>query len=162
MRDRIERQPAFHLKERLLARLRFERIICLGAARVLGVFFNAAPRPFAKLAERGGPERERACFKALDRGRRVLLGNLFDDFEDSRDHLRPVYDLRVESYTPRQVEDYIAMMDAEPGWEEVLEGSGAESALVPADAPIRAALTEKARWTEVGADAGLVLLRASK
>jgi hypothetical protein len=111
----------------------------------------------------GLPTRLQPTLAALPSGSRILVDSdtsgwvLF-----AFPHLRPVYDLRVESYSATSVKNYIAVMDAEPGWEKLLEGSEAESALVPVDAPIRAALTEKARWTEVGADAGLVLLRASR
>jgi hypothetical protein len=111
----------------------------------------------------GLPTRLQPTLAALPSGSRILVdsdtsGWVLFTFP----HLRPVYDLRVESYTPRQVEDYIATMAAEPGWEHLLTSSGASSALVPTDAPIRAALTEQLRWTEVGADAGLVLLKASR
>jgi hypothetical protein len=76
--------------------------------------------------------------------------------------LRPVYDLRVESYSAQQVEDYIRVMAAEPGWDRLLAQSGASAALVPDDAPVRAALTEQEGWTETGSDAGLVLLEAPR
>ena len=76
----------------------------------------------------------------------------------SSPNLRPVYDLRVESYSPEQVRDYISMIDAEPGWQSILSASGATTALVPGDAPLRAALVEQAGWQEMGEDAGLVLI----
>jgi hypothetical protein len=111
----------------------------------------------------GLPTRLQPTLAALPSGSRILVDSdtsgwvLF-----ASPHLRPVYDLRVESYSAASVRNYIAVMDAEPGWERLLESSGADSALVPVDAPIRSALTEQARWTEVGADAGLVLLKASR
>jgi hypothetical protein len=111
----------------------------------------------------GLPTRLQPTLAALPSGSRILVDSDTSGWVMfALPHLRPVYDLRVESYSPASVKNYIAIMDAEPGWEKLLEGSGAESALVPVDAPIRAALTEQLRWTEVGADAGLVLLRASR
>jgi hypothetical protein len=75
-------------------------------------------------------------------------------------HVKPIYDLRVESYSPQHVRRYIAVMNAEPGWDEFISESQATAALVPIDSPVRAALTEQSHWVEVGTDAGLVLLRA--
>ncbi len=76
--------------------------------------------------------------------------------------LAPVYDLRVESYSPTQVEDYIAVMAADPGWESYITDHRVTVALVPVDAPIRAALTEQYHWTDVAHDHGLVLLEAPR
>jgi hypothetical protein len=77
-------------------------------------------------------------------------------------HLRPVSDLHVESYSADQIEQYIRTMAAEPGWNQTFERSGASAALVPDDAPVRAALAEQQGWRETAADAGLVLLEAPR
>jgi hypothetical protein len=133
------------------------------AAGVVGASL-AVPLASARAgAATGLPTSLQPTLAALPSGSRILVDSdtsgwvLF-----ALPHLRPVYDLRVESYSAASVKNYIAVMDAEPGWDKLLEASGAESALVPVDAPIRAALTEQARWAEVGADAGLVLLKAPR
>jgi hypothetical protein len=133
------------------------------AAGVVGASL-AVPVASARAGAASGlPTRLQPSLSELPSGSRILVDSdtsgwvLF-----ALPHLRPVYDLRVESYSPASVRNYIAVMDAEPGWDRLLEASGAESALVPVDAPIRAALTEQQRWTEVGADAGLVLLTAPR
>jgi hypothetical protein len=134
-----------------------------GGAALAGIVL-AVPLAASRAGDAVGvPTRLQAQLHGLPAGSRILVDSdtsgwvLF-----TSPHLRPVYDLRVESYTPRQVEDYIVTMAAEPSWDRLLTRSGASSALVPADAPIRAALTEQLRWTEVGTDAGFVLLEAPR
>lgn len=133
------------------------------AAALVGIAV-AAPLATARATVPAGlPTGLQPALEALPADSRILLDSdtsgwvLF-----AAPHLRPVYDLRVEAYTPQRVEDYITVMDAEPGWDRLLAASGASSALVPKDSPIRAALTEQSRWTEVDHDAGLVLLEAPR
>jgi hypothetical protein len=111
----------------------------------------------------GVPTRLEAQLEALPPGTRALVDSDTSGWVLFRvPTLRPTYDLRVESYSPRQVEDYIALVGAEPGWQTVLASSGATVALVAEDAPIRAALTEELRWKETGKDAGLVLIESTQ
>lgn len=72
--------------------------------------------------------------------------------------LRPVFDLRVESYSPQHVRRYIAAYGAEPGWDDFISDTKASAALLPVDAPLTAALTEQLNWRVMGTDAGYVLL----
>jgi hypothetical protein len=74
--------------------------------------------------------------------------------------LKPVFDVRVESYSSRQVSDFIDALAAKPGWDRYLIRRGVTAALVRTDSPLRAALTEQWHWTERGTDAGVVLLVA--
>ncbi|KRE57172.1 hypothetical protein [Phycicoccus sp. Soil748] len=76
--------------------------------------------------------------------------------------LRPVYDLRVESYSAHQVKDFIGAMSADPGWDAYVRERGVTVALVPSDSPVRAALVEQDRWRELGRDHGHVLLEAPR
>jgi hypothetical protein len=74
--------------------------------------------------------------------------------------LKPVFDVRVESYTAHQVEGFIDALAARPGWDRYLTERGVSAALVRTDSPLSAALVEQWHWTERGRDAGVVLLVA--
>jgi hypothetical protein len=132
-------------------------------AASLGIVL-AVPVASATATEVAGvPAALTADLNALRPGTRVMVnGDTSGWMLFAAPQLRPVYDLRVESYSAQQVEDYIRVMAAEPGWDRILARSGASAALVPDDAPLRAALTEQRGWTETGSDAGLVLLEAPR
>jgi hypothetical protein len=51
-------------------------------------------------------------------------------------------------------------MAAGPGWEQFVDRTGARYALVPTGSPIATALVERAAWSQIGKDAGFVLLKA--
>lgn len=74
--------------------------------------------------------------------------------------VRPVLDPRIEIYSPAYVRKFVSAMDAAPGWLQFVDKSGARYALVLAGSPIATALVERAAWTQIGKDAGFVLLRA--
>jgi hypothetical protein len=135
----------------------------LVVAASLGIVL-AVPVASATATEVAGvPAALTADLNALRPGTRVMVnGDTSGWMLFAAPQLRPVYDLRVESYSAQQVEDYIRVMAAEPGWDRILARSGASAALVPDDAPLRAALTEQQGWTETGSDAGLVLLEAPR
>jgi hypothetical protein len=97
-----------------------------------------------------------------DRTRVVADGDTTGWLLFSAPQLDPVYELRVESYTAEQVEDFIAAMAADPGWDSYLREHDVTVALLRTKSPLRAALTEQWHWTEVGHDAGLVLLEAPR
>jgi hypothetical protein len=52
------------------------------------------------------------------------------------------------------------MMAAAPGWDRVLDRTGASYALVIKDSPIAAALAERRDWAVLRADGDYVLLKA--
>jgi hypothetical protein len=137
--------------------------LLLGAAASLGIVV-AAPIAAATATEPlGVPSALTAEMRSLPAGTHLLVdGDTSGWVLYAAPHLHPVYDLRVESYSPHQVKDYIRVMAAEPGWDRILARSGASAALVPDNAPLRAALTEQQGWTETGSDAGLVLLEAPR
>ena len=100
---------------------------------------------------------------ALPEGTRILVdGDTSGWVMFTAPQLRPVYDLRVESYSPEQVEDFIGAMSADPGWQRYVDDGGVSVALVRTDSAVRAALTEQDRWSEAGRDGGLVLLEAPR
>lgn len=76
--------------------------------------------------------------------------------------LRPVEDIRVETYSPAHVRDYIGAMAAEPGWDRFVSRTGATTALLADDSPLAAALTEGAGWRTIAAGDGHLLLEAPR
>ena len=74
--------------------------------------------------------------------------------------VKPVLDPRVEIYAPAHIRAFVSAMAAGPGWEQFVERTGSRYALVLTDSPIAAALVERSRWSQIGRDAGYVLLRA--
>ncbi|GAA1893669.1 hypothetical protein [Lapillicoccus jejuensis] len=55
----------------------------------------------------------------------------------------------------------LAALRAEPGWREVVAGSGAQAALLTDEAPLLAALQERLGWRVVARSGPVVLLRAA-
>lgn len=74
--------------------------------------------------------------------------------------VRPVLDPRIEIYPAAHVRAFVSAMAAEPGWQEFVNKTGARYALVLSGSPIATALVERAGWSQIGKDAGFVLLRA--
>ena len=109
----------------------------------------------------GVPSGLAAQLQALPEDTRVLVdGDISGWVMFTAPQLRPVYDLRVESYSATQVEHFIGAMSADPGWQRYVDDGGVSVALVRSDSPVSAALTEQNRWSEAGRDGGLVLLKA--
>lgn len=74
--------------------------------------------------------------------------------------VKPVLDPRIEIYPAEHIEAFVAAMAAAPGWREFVDRTGAEYALLVAGSPIATALVERTGWSQIGTDAGFVLLRA--
>ncbi len=74
--------------------------------------------------------------------------------------LRLVMDTRVELYDPGYVAHYLAALKAEPGWDAFVDQTRATSALLPVEAPLATALTQRRGWHLVQTAGGLVLLVA--
>lgn len=72
--------------------------------------------------------------------------------------LTPVFDTRSEVYGPMAVDAYLQTTSLAPGWQGRISDSGARVALLKADSPLAAALTERLDWIVLGEDAGFVLL----
>ena len=124
----------------------------------------AIPLASTRAAEPAGlPTALQPQLEHLPAGSKVLVeGDTSGWLMFAAPHLRPVFDLRIESYSAAHVKRYIAVMAAEPGWDRFVTTSDTTAALVPLDAPVRSALTDQLRWVEVGRDAGLVLLMAPR
>jgi hypothetical protein len=74
--------------------------------------------------------------------------------------VKPVLDPRVEIYSAAHIRAFVSTMAAGPGWKQFVDRTGARYALVLTDSPIASALVERAGWSQLGKDAGFVLLRA--
>ncbi|MDQ6716686.1 MAG: hypothetical protein M3Z83_11310, partial [Actinomycetota bacterium] len=74
--------------------------------------------------------------------------------------LRLVMDTRAELYDPDYVERYLAALRAQPGWDDFVDQTRATSALLPVEAPLATALTERRGWHLVQTANGMVLLVA--
>jgi hypothetical protein len=75
--------------------------------------------------------------------------------------VKPVLDPRIEIYPPAHVRTFVSAMAAGPGWRQFVDRTGARYALVLTGSPIATALLERAGWSQIGKDAGYVLLRAA-
>ncbi|SES43732.1 hypothetical protein SAMN05216199_3651 [Pedococcus cremeus] len=133
----------------------------LGWVAVLFGLVVAVPVAGAQAGHpRGTPYALQPALAALPTGTRILVDSDTSGWVMfAAPQLRPVYDLRVESYTSLRVRNYMTMVAAEPGWEGLLSSSGATAALVKEDAPVRAALAGEAGWSDLGSGSGLVLMR---
>ena len=75
-------------------------------------------------------------------------------------NLQPVFDLRIESYSPSHAKRFLATMAAKPGWQAFMDDTAPRAALLLDDSPLAAALQEQSGWTSHGSDRGFVLLEA--
>ncbi len=74
--------------------------------------------------------------------------------------VKPVLDPRVEISPSAHIRAFVSAMAAGPGWRQFVDRTGARYALVLTGSPIATALAERAGWSQIGKDAGYVLLRA--
>ena len=102
-----------------------------------------------------------ASLDALPEGTRVVAeGDVTGWVLYVAPQLRPVFDLRIESYSPAHVQAYIDARAAERGWQSFVTRTGSTAALLPESAPLAGALQEESGWVERGRDRGFVLLVA--
>jgi hypothetical protein len=74
--------------------------------------------------------------------------------------LTPVIDLRSEIYSMAYISDYRRTEQVRAGWQEFLDRTRPQYALLKSDAPLTVALRQQLSWTAVGQDTGYVLLKA--
>ncbi|WP_295692701.1 hypothetical protein [Lapillicoccus sp.] len=79
-------------------------------------------------------------------------------FAEPQLHL--VIDTRIEVYDAAYVAGYASAVRAQPGWEAFVDRTGATRALLPAEAPLTAALQEQRGWLPLQRSGGYVLLAA--
>lgn len=150
------RKPAEHHVDRTLW-------IALSLCGLLGMGI-AAPVAMARdQVPSRVPAALTATLRAIPSGTRILVaGDTSGWVLFTAPQLEPVFDVRIEVYTPDHVKRYIAAIAAQPGWQTFVHDTGSTTALVEADSPLAAALVEQLAWRQSGTDAGLVLLEAPK
>jgi hypothetical protein len=146
--------PAEHLQ----ARTRNAALITLTVAALIAapVASATASRPAAV------PAKLSSVLQRVPAGTTILAqGDMSSWVLWSQPQLKLVFDSRSEVFSRRFHLEFARMMAAAPGWDHVLDRTGASYALVIEDSPIAAALTERRHWVALGADEGYVLLRAA-
>jgi hypothetical protein len=132
------------------------------AALILIALVAATPLAAARAQHPVGvPERLTPQLSAIAPGTVVLAeGNISGWLFWADPGVRPVLDPRIEVYPPEHIRAFVSAMAAGPGWRQFVDQTGARYALVLTDSPISTALQERAGWSQIGKDAGYVLLRA--
>lgn len=133
-------------------------------AVVLAAALVAAPLTSATARRAAGvPERLAPALSRIPAGSTVLTqGDMSSWVLWSQPDLRLPFDSRSEIYRRQYHLDFARMMAAAPGWDRVLDRTGASYALVLEDSPIAGALVERRHWVALGSDDGYVLLRAGQ
>ena len=132
------------------------------AALILVALVAAAPLAAAKAQSPVGvPERLTPQLSSIPPGTVVLAdGNISGWLFWADPGVKPVLDPRIEIYPPEHLRAFVSAMAAGPGWEQFVSRTGTRYALVLAGSAIATALAERAGWSQIGKDAGYVLLRA--
>ncbi|MEP6981136.1 MAG: hypothetical protein ABJA16_10280, partial [Nakamurella sp.] len=134
---------------------------CGWAAVVLTALVAAAPLAAARAQEPVSvPQRLRPQLSLIPPGTVVLAeGDISGWLFWAEPQVKPVLDPRIEIYPPAHVRAFVSAMAAEPEWRHFVDRTGAGYALVLSGSPIDTALVERAHWSQMGKDAGFVLLR---
>ncbi len=140
------------------APVRVREMVAVVAALSLGAALSAFAAPARASTSAGFPDGLSAQLDRLPAGTVVcndyfLGGWLLFKHPD----LVPAIDGRIELYTVRDVEGYLRMAAAEPGWDAVMRAKGCGTALVKAEGPLASAL-EGGGWQEDGRDGKWVLV----
>jgi hypothetical protein len=132
------------------------------AALIVAALLVAAPLAGARAQDPVGvPQRLMPQLSALPPGTVVLAdGNISGWLFWAEPGVKPVLDPRIEIYPAEHIRAFVSALAAGPGWQQFVQRTGARYALVLTDSPIDAALVERAGWSQIGKDAGYVLLRA--
>jgi hypothetical protein len=132
------------------------------AALILVALLAAAPLSAARAQEPAAvPQRLLPQLSAIPAGTVVLAqGDISGWLYWAEPGLKPVLDPRIEISSEAHVRAFVSAMAAGPGWKQFVDRTGARYALVLTGSPIATALAERAGWSQVGEDAGYVLLRA--
>lgn len=120
----------------------------------------AAPLSVARAERaRGVPTALTHSLRALPTGTVVLAeGDVSGWLIYTSPQLRPVMDIRAESFSAQHLGRYLDTMHVEKGWDGFVRDTRSSAAPVPTRSPIALALTEQLHWRSVGTDAGFVLL----
>jgi hypothetical protein len=74
--------------------------------------------------------------------------------------LRPVIDLRAEIYSPEYIDAYLRTERVQPGWQDLIDDTGASYAVLQRESGLAGALHDRLGWTQVATSGDHVLLRA--
>jgi hypothetical protein len=131
-------------------------------ALVLTALVVAAPLAAARAQDPVGvPQTLTPQLSAIPSGTVVLAqGDISGWLYWAAPGVKPVLDPRIEIYQASHLRAYVSAMAAGPGWQQFVSRTRARYALVLTGSPIATALLERARWSQIGEDAGYVLLRA--
>lgn len=132
-------------------------------ALILIALVAAAPLSAARAQHPVGvPDQLRPQLSLIPTGTVVLAeGDISGWLFWADPQVRPVLDPRIEIYSAVHVRAFVSAMATDPGWLQFVNKTGAGYALVLTGSPIATALTERAGWSQIGEDAGLVLLKAT-
>jgi hypothetical protein len=131
---------------------------CVAAALAVGVAVPLAESRGSAAAD--VPSGLASHLSALPQGSRVIsFGDLTGWVMFTAPQVEPVFDLRIEQYSPAHVRGFISTMHAEQGWQAFLQRTGANTAVLETDSPLSAALLESDTWQLVAQDGGFVLLQ---
>lgn len=75
--------------------------------------------------------------------------------------LNPLIDGLTEAYSIEQLADYGQLMSVAEGWDEIVQDSGADYAVLPEGSPLATALKGRLGWVQTGDNDGYVMLRAT-
>ena len=141
-----------------LTRRRMGTFVCYGiAGAVLIVVFYSKSLQL-------GPQNS----LPVEAANQLPAGRLFttDRWADYLIYAKPrrevFFDCRNDAYGPGFVRDYLAIIRAQPSWQNILTKYGLTVALVPIDSPIFAALVASADWRLSYQDATAAVFRRSK
>jgi hypothetical protein len=132
-------------------------------ALILIALVAAAPLSAARAQDPVAvPQRLRPQLSLIPSGTVVLAeGDISGWLFWADPQVKPVLDPRIEIYPPAHVRAFVSAMAAGAGWRQFVDRTGARYALVLTGSPIATALLERAGWSQIGKDAGYVLLRAT-
>ena len=142
------------------ARTRAEGTILAGAAlATLGVLALVVPHTSS---EPGGvPDELGPQLAALPPGTAVLNDYAVGGWlRWAHPDLDPLIDGLTEAYTIDELEDYRRMTTVSRGWEDLVDETGAEVALLPKDSPLAVALEETRGWCVAGTGADYAVIEA--
>jgi hypothetical protein len=132
------------------------------AALVVGALVAAAPLSGARAQDPVAvPQLLRPQLSALAPGTVVLAdGDISGWLFWAEPGVKPVLDPRIEIYPAAHLRAFVSAMAVGPGWRAFVDRTGARYALVLTGSAIATALVERAAWSQVGRDAGFVLLQS--
>jgi hypothetical protein len=133
-------------------------VACLNGGRLLSrtvitARFDASQLPVAAVEK----------LAALDTGEPVLAPDAWGGYLVYRlgPRIKPLVDDRHDLYGSAFLRDYLTLVRAEKGWQEILEGMHANWALLPPKSPLADRLRQAPGWNVVHEDGTAVLLLRS-